>query len=57
MSGHADPVQAEAKKQTAVFLEKTIDVDQLLRLIARVLAERRALPTTPKNRGRRRQWR
>lgn len=42
MSGHADPVlQAEAAKQSAVFLEKPIDVDQLLRLIARMLAARR----------------
>jgi DNA-binding NtrC family response regulator len=42
MSGHPDPaLQAEATKQSAVFLEKPIEVDHLLRLIASMLAPRR----------------
>jgi DNA-binding NtrC family response regulator len=43
MSGHADPVlQAEATNNGAVFIEKPIEVDQLLRLIVWMLAARRS---------------
>ena len=46
MSGHADPaLQAEATKQSAVFLEKPIEEGHLLGLIESMLAQRRAART------------